>query len=117
MRVITGQAHNESLVARLVRASTAVFWEPWVRFPSGTQNFSLSHARVIVEKDHLQVRNVFVIWAKRSRFDKTRCARSSRVIFQQARKVVSGKKKMAVACDRRKHLFLEVNRWLKCAKK
>ena len=24
-----------------------------VRFPSGTQNFSLSHARVIVEKDHL----------------------------------------------------------------
>ena len=25
---------------------------PWVRFPSGTQNFSLSHARVIVEKDH-----------------------------------------------------------------
>ena len=25
----------------------------WVRFPSGTQNFSLSHARVIVEKDHL----------------------------------------------------------------
>ena len=36
-----------------------------------------------------QVRNVFVI----SRFHKTRRARSSRVIFQQARKVVSGKKK------------------------
>ena len=32
--------------------------KPWVRFPSGTQNFSLSHARVIVEKDHLHYLNI-----------------------------------------------------------
>ena len=34
-------------------ASQTPVGRPWVRFPSGTQNFSLSHARVIVEKDHL----------------------------------------------------------------
>ena len=30
---------------------SSVSGRPWVRFPSGTQNFSLSHARVIVEKN------------------------------------------------------------------
>ena len=41
-----GQAHHESLVAQLVRA-------PNRYLPSGNQNFSLSHARVIIEKGHL----------------------------------------------------------------
>ena len=46
-------AHHESLVAQEVRACNRYSGRPWVRFSSGTQNFSLSHARVIVEKDHL----------------------------------------------------------------
>ena len=35
------------------RKGQPVSGRPWVRFPSGTQNFSLSYARVMVQKTHL----------------------------------------------------------------
>ena len=35
------------------RKGQPVSGRPWVRFPSGTRNFSLCHARVIFEKTHL----------------------------------------------------------------
>ena len=50
---VNGLAHHMSLVAQLIGVPNRYSGRPWVRFPSGTQNFSLSHARVIVEKDHL----------------------------------------------------------------
>ena len=67
--------HNESLVAQLVIAPNRYSGRPWVRFPSGTQNFSLSHARVIVEKDHLHYLSpslkftIFIIYYKLDDFD------------------------------------------------
>ena len=45
MNLVNGQAHHESLVAQLVRAPN--------RYLGGHGFDSLSHARVIVEKDHL----------------------------------------------------------------
>ena len=60
INLLNGQAHHESLVAQLVRAPNRCLGGH--RFDSRRELkiFSLSHARVIVEKDHLQE---FTAWS------------------------------------------------------
>ena len=74
INLVNGQAHNESLVAQLVRAPNRYLGGHGFDSRQG-QNFSLSHARVIVEKDHLHYLSpslkftIFIIYYKLDDFD------------------------------------------------